>query len=162
MDKFEQVYLTDIYIQKIKNYILKKTNHSNWKEYIQSLHFGFCDLTAFLAASFDPKHVQIIEVGQRYNKELAKQFDIEDHGNHFINKIGDKYYDFGKGTNTVEPQGEYGIYLIGTEWQMLNSVQLEKDQLSHFYFIDEDPIPFKDWRSLARYRSFLKDPLKYL
>ena len=83
------------------------------------------------------------------------------HGNHFINKIGDTYYDFGKGTNTVEDDDGNLYYLIGTQYQMYK-VQLESNQLKHFYFIDEDPIPFKDWRSLARYRSFLKDPLKYI
>ena len=161
MDNFQQSYLDTLLIDKIKKYILKVTQNSTWEQYIHSLHFGFCDLTAFLAASVDPKHVQIIEVGQRYDEELAEGFNIEDHGNHFINKIGDKYYDFGKGTNTVEEQGEYGIYLIGTEQQMMN-VQLDQDQLSHFYFIDEDPIPYKDWKSLARYKSFLKDPKKYI
>lgn len=162
MDKIQQTYLNTLLIDKIKKHILKATHHSTWEQYIQSLHFGLCDLTAFLAASVDPKHIQIIEVGQMYNKELAEQFDIEDHGNHFINKIGDKYYDFGKGTNTVEDEDGNLYYLIGTEQQMLNSVQLEQNQLKQFYFIDEDPIPFKDWRSLVRYRSFLKDPLKYL
>ena len=161
MDKIQQTYLDTLLIDKIKKYILKVTKHSTWKEYIDYLHFGLCDLTAFLAASVDPKHIQIIEVGQMYNKELAEQFDIEDHGNHFINKIGDTYYDFGKGTNTVEDDDGNLYYLIGTQYQMYK-VQLESNQLKHFYFIDEDPIPFKDWRSLARYRSFLKDPLKYI
>lgn len=161
MDKFQQSYLNTLLIDKIKKYILKVTQNSTWEQYIHSLHFGFCDLTAFLAASVDPKHIQIIEVGQMYNKDLVEQFEIEDHGNHFINKIGDKYYDFGKGTNTVEAQGEYGVYLIGTEQQMMN-VQLDQNQISHFYYIDDEPINYKDWRNTVRYRNFLKDPKKYL
>lgn len=165
MDKFEQVYLTDIYIQKIKNYILKKTNRSSWKEYIDHLSFGKCDLTAFLAASFDPKHIKIYQVYEHYNDnimnilEYVQDYEGEPCGNHFINKIGDKWYDFGKGTNIVKDQHYNPFYILG-DYQDMLTVELNQNQFKQLYdFVEKD---YEYMADIIRYRNFLKNPTKYL
>lgn len=165
MNKFQKVYLTDIYIQKIKNYILKKTNHSNWKEYIQSLHFGQCDLVALLAASFDPKHIKIYQVYEHYNKnimevlEYVQNYNGEPFGNHFINKIGDRWYDFGKGSNIIKDQYYNPIYILG-DYQGMLTVELSQNQFKQLYdFVEKD---YKYMASIIRYKNFLKNPIKYL
>lgn len=159
MDKFQKAYLKNLSIQNIKNYILRTLKRNSWEQYIYTLDFGQCDLVAFLVAHIDPSKIKIYQVQETYCQgavdALHQNGDYGDmFGNHFINKIGDTYYDFGKGANQIDD-----IYLPGHQYEMMN-VELSPYQLQHFHdFIQRD---YETMAGIIRYRNFLKNPTNYL
>lgn len=159
MDNFQKAYLKDLSIQNIKNYILRTLKRNSWEQYTYTLDFGKCDLVAFLVAHIDPSKIKIYQVQETYCQgavdALHQNGDYGDmFGNHFINKIDNTYYDFGKGANQIDD-----IYLPGHQYEMMN-VELSPYQLQHFSNFEE--VDYNFWADTLRYKSFIKDPLNYL
>ena len=141
MSKFIEQYdkiMNDSLIEHIQNQLLKYFNKSTWKEYIDSLKFGQCQLIAKIVYQICPTKIEVYEVEEQFCHNAIEQLQaINDknptHGNHYIVKINNTFYDFGKGANTIN-----GIYTIGTNQQKY-IVELSQDELKCFtkiYFRD--------------------------
>ena len=134
MSKFIEEYnnvIIDLLIAHIKQQILKYFNKSNWTEYIDSLEFGQCQKIAKIVYLCCPSLIKIYSGSETFAPESIKQLnELGDHGemvgNHYIVKIYDKFYDFGKGANTIN-----GVYLIGTNEEKY-SVEMTEQELSYF------------------------------
>lgn len=134
MDKFIEQYnkiINENLIEHIQNQLLKYFKKTTWKEYIDSLQFGQCQKIAKIVYQICPWQVEVYEVEEQFCQKAIEQLqNIGDTnpyiGNHYIVKINNIFYDFGKGANTIK-----GIYTIGTNQQKY-TVELSKEELKYF------------------------------
>ena len=142
MGKIQDTYSNIITIQRIQNYLLRRFKKKDWIQFIASQKYGGCQQIASIVANLD-QNIQLYEVQQNFSQHAVDKLhelgdDGDMFGNHYINKIDGKYYDFGKGTNSIS-----GIYLVGDHEDLYN-VELTEEELKHFYkFIERSPIYFK-------------------
>jgi hypothetical protein len=110
-DKYNNI-VADTAISHIKHQLLSYFNKSTWEEYANSLEFGQCQKISKIVYFSCPSLVTVYSVEEHFSKESIKQLNaLGDNGEmtgvHYIVKINDKFYDFGKGANTIN-----SIYLI--------------------------------------------------
>jgi hypothetical protein len=129
-DKYNNI-VADTAISHIKHQLLSYFNKSTWEEYVNSLEFGQCQKISKIVYFSCPSLVTVYSVEEHFSKEAIKQLNaLGDNGEmtgvHYIVKINDKFYDFGKGANTIN-----SIYLIGSNEEKY-LVELSENELSHF------------------------------
>lgn len=94
-------------IETVKNELLKLFKFSSWNEFIDLQKTGQCDYISKVVCRLFPKF-KMVSVYVDFSKEAIKDLgDNEPYATHFLNKLGNEYYDFGKGTNRYN-----GIYIL--------------------------------------------------
>lgn len=94
-------------IEDVKSELLKLFKIDTWNEFINMQKAGQCDFISKAVCRLFPKF-KMISVYVNFSEEAKKKmspgytFAI-----HFLNKLNNKYYDFGKGTNCYE-----GVYVL--------------------------------------------------
>jgi hypothetical protein len=116
--------------EQVKEFLLDTFKMKDWKTFIDSQLYGGCQELAELVVAKFPA-VKIIQGDGELSKKAAKKLNATSVAakmfTHYFNKIGNTYYDFGKGTNT-----ESDIYLmegLGDKY----SVELTEKELSSYY-----------------------------
>ena len=134
MNKFIEAYnnlLTEQILTHIKQQLLKYFNKTTWEEYIDSLKFGQCQKIAKIVYFCCPQLVEIYSGTEQFPQDVITQLNALCDNNemiatHYIVKINDRFYDFGKGANTVN-----NIYLIGTNKEKYN-IEMTEAELNCF------------------------------
>lgn len=94
-------------IEDVKNELLKLFKINSWNEFIDLQKSGQCDFIAKAVCRLFPKF-KMISVYVKFSKEAKEKMNPGyTFATHFLNKLGNKYYDFGKGTNRYE-----GVYIL--------------------------------------------------
>jgi hypothetical protein len=116
--------------EQVKEFLLDTFKMKDWKTFIDSQLYGGCQELAELVVAKFPA-VKIIQGDGKLSKKAAKKLNATSVAakmfTHYFNKIGNTYYDFGKGTNT-----ESDVYLmegLGDKY----SVELTEKELSSYY-----------------------------
>lgn len=96
--------------EQVKEFLLDTFKMNDWKTFIDSQLYGGCQELAELVVAKFPA-VKIIQGDGELSKKAAKKLNANSVAakmfTHYFNKIGNTYYDFGKGTNT-----ESDVYLL--------------------------------------------------
>lgn len=155
MNKFTGQYnkiITESLITHIQHQLLKYFNKLTWTEYVDSLKFGQCQLIAKIVYQICPAKIEVYEAEEEFCQNSIKQLQAMGdngytYGTHYIVKINDTFYDFGKGANTIN-----GIYTIGTNQQKY-TIELSQNELNCF-----TNIIFRD----CNYWDHIKTKKKYI
>ena len=105
--------LSDINIEQIKNFLIKRYKVSSWEECINKQKFGDCrSVCSMIVKEFPNVFDCMYDCNVNYSKIAVKKLnDIGDNdemfGNHYVLSKGGILYDFGKGTNTISD-----VYLL--------------------------------------------------
>jgi hypothetical protein len=134
MNKFIDAYnniLTETILTHIKQQLLRYFNKTTWEEYIDSLEFGQCQKIAKIVYCCCPQLVKIYSGTEQFPQAVIEQLNAlgdnnEMNGVHYIVNINDRFYDFGKGANTIN-----NIYLIGTNKEKYN-IEMTEAELNCF------------------------------
>lgn len=134
MNKFIDAYnniVTETVLTHIKQQLLRYFNKTTWEEYVNSLEFGQCQKIAKIVYCCCPQLVKIYSGAEQFTPTVIKQLNAlgdnnEMTGTHYIVNINDRFYDFGKGANTIN-----GIYLIGTNKEKYD-IEMTEDELNCF------------------------------
>jgi hypothetical protein len=116
--------------EQVKEFLLDTFKMNDWKTFIDSQLYGGCQELAELIVTKFPA-VQIIQGDGELSKKAAKKLNATSVAakmfTHYFNKIGNTYYDFGKGTNT-----ESNVYLLdglGDKY----SIELTQKELGNYF-----------------------------
>lgn len=120
--------------EQVKEFLLETFNIKDWRTFIDCQLYGGCqELCELITAKFPA--VQIIQGDGELSKKAAKKLNATSVAakmfTHYFSKIGNTYYDFGKGTNT-----ESNVYLLeglGDKY----SVDLTKKELGNYFDLFE-------------------------
>lgn len=94
-------------IEQVKEELLKLFKFSTWKEFIDLQEAGQCDFIAKAVCRLFPKF-KMVSVYVDYSEEAKEKSNSGyTYATHFLNKLGNTYYDFGKGTNVYD-----GVYIL--------------------------------------------------
>lgn len=105
--------LSDVDIEQIKNFLIKRYKVSSWEECVNKQKFGDCrNVCAMIVKKFPDVFDCMYDCNVDYSKIAVKKLnDIGDNGemfgNHYVLSKGGILYDFGKGTNTIS-----NVYLL--------------------------------------------------
>lgn len=116
--------------EQVKQFLLNTFKMNDWKTFIDSQLYGGCqELAELIVAKFPA--VKIIQGDGELSKKAAKKLNATSVAakmfTHYFNKIGNTYYDFGKGTNT-----ESDVYLLdglGDKY----SIELTQKELGNYF-----------------------------
>lgn len=116
--------------EQVKEFLLDIFKMKDWKTFIDSQLYGGCqELAELIVAKFPA--VKIIQGDGKLSKKAAKKLKAtsvaEKMFTHYFNKIGNTYYDFGKGTNT-----ESNVYLLDGLGDRY-SIELTQKELSNYF-----------------------------
>ena len=116
--------------EQVKEFLLDTFKMKDWKTFIDSQLYGGCQELAELVVAKFPA-VKIIQGDGELSKKAAKKLNATSVAakmfTHYFNKIGNTYYDFGKGTNT-----ESDVYLLdglGDKY----SIELTQKELGNYF-----------------------------
>lgn len=116
--------------EQVKEFLLDTFKMNDWKTFIDSQLYGGCQELAELIVTKFPA-VKIIQGDGELSKKAAKKLNATSVAakmfTHYFNKIGNTYYDFGKGTNT-----ESNVYLLdglGNKY----SIELTQKELGNYF-----------------------------
>ena len=94
-------------IEKVKEELLKLFKINTWNEFIDLQKAGQCDFISKAVCRLFPKF-KMISVYVNFSEDAKKKVSPGAlYATHFLNKLGKKYYDFGKGTNRYD-----GVYIL--------------------------------------------------
>lgn len=94
-------------IEQVKSELLKLFKFSYWKDFVDMQKTGQCDFISKVVCRLFPKF-QMVSVIVDFSEDAIKRLGDEDaYASHFLNKLGNTYYDFGKGTNRYS-----GVYIL--------------------------------------------------
>ena len=95
-------------IEQIKEELLKLSECTNWDHFLALKSKGDCDLIAKAVARMFPK-IKMVSATILFSEDAKKKLDKEKGYEcvHFLNKLNDKYIDFGKATNIYD-----GVYVL--------------------------------------------------
>ena len=101
--------LTQLDIDTVKNYLIKKYKVSTWKECVDAQKFGDCEkIVGEIWHKFYYMFDCPVDIDLKYSSIAQKlNNDGIDCGNHYVLKKDDKYYDFARGANCWN-----GVYLL--------------------------------------------------
>ena len=94
-------------IEDVKSELLKLFKINTWNEFIDLQKSGQCDFISKAVCRLFPKFKMVsvyVNISEEAKKKMSSGYTFS---THFLNKLGNKYYDFGKGTNRYE-----GIYVL--------------------------------------------------
>lgn len=94
-------------IEQVKTELLKLFKINSWNEFIDLQKAGQCDFISKAVCRLFPKFKMVsvyVNISPEAKKKMEPGFTF---ATHFLNKLGKKYYDFGKGTNCYE-----GVYVL--------------------------------------------------
>lgn len=94
-------------IEVVKKELLKLFKFSSWNEFIDLQKTGQCDFISKVVCRLFPKFKMVSVFVDFSEKAKEKLGEDEPYATHFLNKLGNDYYDFGKGTNKYE-----GTYIL--------------------------------------------------
>lgn len=122
-------------IELVKNELLKLFKINSWKEFIDLQQTGQCVFISKAVCRLFPKF-KLVSVIVNFSAEANRKTNNPDEtiASHFLNKLGNKYYDFGKGTNCYE--GVYVLDGLGDKYDV-NITDKEAKEFSEE--IEEDP-----------------------
>lgn len=132
-DVFDQIPTPE----QVKEFLLNTFKHNSWDSFIKVQPYGFCLELALLISTKFPQ-VKLICGDGGLSKKAAVKLKAKSIADkqfvHYFNKIGNTYYDFGKGTNT-----ENGVYLL-LGLGDVNSVELTQEELNQYYKLSQKAI----------------------
>lgn len=93
-------------IEEVKNALLNLTGMKSWDEFVAEERPGDCDLVAKAVTVMFPK-LKFISVKIYFTQQAKDKMEYNDDPEwftciHYLNKLGEKYIDFSKYTNTYE------------------------------------------------------------
>ena len=113
-------------IETVKNELLKLFKISTWNEFIDMQKTGQCDFISKAVCRLFPKF-KMVSVYVNLSDEAKKKMNPGyTYATHFLNKLNNKYYDFGKGTNCYE--GVYVLEGLGNKYD----VNVTEDEAKNF------------------------------
>lgn len=117
-------------VEHVKSFLCDIFGFKDWKTLIKSQVYGTCAETSRLIHRKFPE-IKIICGEGSISKSAAKKLKATSIADkqfvHYFNKIGNTYYDFGKGTNT-----ENGVYLLDKLGDQF-SVELTEKELDAYW-----------------------------
>jgi len=114
-------------IEDVKKELLKLFKISSWNEFIDLQKAGQCDFISKVVCRLFPKF-KMVSVYVNISEEAKKKTTFEyTYATHFLNKLGKKYYDFGKGTNCYD--GVYILDGVGNKYD----VNVSDEESKYFY-----------------------------
>lgn len=121
-------------IEKVKEELLKLFKINTWDEFINIQKSGQCDFISKAVCRLFPKFKMVsvyVNISDEAKKKMGPGFTF---ATHFLNKLGNKYYDFGKGTNCYD--NVYILEGLGDKYDV-NITEAEEKQFSNEQ--EEDP-----------------------
>ena len=117
-------------VDQVKSKLLELSHMVSWEEFVLSQKPGECPLIAKSVSKMFPKiemYSVVISFSQQAIDKMEPQTDPDMYTcTHYLNKVGDLWIDFGKGTNRYE-----GIYVLDGIDDLM-SVVYSNDAKSHF------------------------------
>ena len=113
-------------IGTVKEELLKLFKFNSWSEFIDLQEAGQCDFISKAVCRLFPKF-KMVSVFVNFSEDAMKKMKSEDtYCVHFLNKLGNTYYDFGKGTNRYD--NVYALEGLGN----IYDVTLTEEEIKQF------------------------------
>lgn len=116
--------------EQVKSFLCEVFGFGDWKSLVKSQVYGTCLETSRLIHMKFPQ-VKIVCGDGSVSKSAAKKLKATSVADkqfvHYFNKVGNTYFDFGKGTNT-----ENGVYLLDKLGDQF-SVELTEKELESYW-----------------------------